>query len=161
TYCMRAGEYRMQSVSPHDGDSFHGERGATMTGARLLSPAKEGAYWVQHDIAEHGQTGGTCDTGYDGGVFPEDLVLDDVPLVHVTSLDQVKSGAYFLDYDAHTLYLADDPTGKRAELASSRGAFEPTGAHVRVRGLVIEKYAIPAQMGAIGDQYPKDGWEVE
>src|SRR6476646_2479195 len=66
TYCVRAGEYRMQSVSPHDGDSFHGERGATLNGARLLGLVKEGSYWVQHDIAEHGQTGGECDVSYDG-----------------------------------------------------------------------------------------------
>jgi hypothetical protein len=31
---------------------------------------------------------------------------------------------------------------------------------VTVAGLIIEKYAIPAQMGAIGDQYPAANWQI-
>jgi parallel beta-helix repeat protein len=39
-----------------------------------------------------------------------------------------------------------------------------TGAHVSnvtVRNLIVEKYAIPDQFGAIGDQYPGRGWVLQ
>jgi hypothetical protein len=161
TYCVRAGEYRMQSVSPHANDVFAAEHGADMTGARVLTLAKEGSYWVQHGITEQGQTGGMCQMGRDGCIYPEDVFIDDVPLTHVTALAQVAPGAYFLDYAAQTVYLADDPSGKTVEMCSTRAAFEPTADGVSIRGFLIEKFAIPAQMGAIGDQYPSNAWIVE
>jgi hypothetical protein len=57
--------------------------------------------------------------------------------------------------------MADDPTGHVVETTVARNAFSGRASNVTIRGLIIEKYASPAQMGAIGDQYPGDGWIVD
>jgi len=79
----------------------------------------------------------------------------------VTSKDLVDIGKFFFDYDAHKIYFVNDPTNHVVETSVSRNAFASKGTNVVISGLVIEKFAIPAQMGAIGDQYPADGWTIK
>lgn len=75
--------------------------------------------------------------------------------------NDVGPGSWHFDYDHDTISFADDPTGHVVEISVTRTAFSPTAVNVTIRGLVIEKYAIPPQMGAVGDQYPAEGWVVE
>src|SRR4051794_9430775 len=37
TFVLRAGVHRLQSIRPKDGDTFQGEQGAVLSGARLLT----------------------------------------------------------------------------------------------------------------------------
>jgi len=46
------------------------------------------------------------------------------------------------------------------EASVTRSAFWGSAADVTISGLTVEKYAIPAQFGAIGDQYPGPNWTV-
>ncbi len=132
-----------------------------MSGARLLTTfGTSGALRTATGQDQSGQVHGPCtdDTRCDR---PEDLFIDDVPLLHVASRAAVTAGKWFFDYDADTIYFADDPTGHRVEISTSRVAFAPTNPDVTIQDLIIEKYAIPAQMGAIGDQYAAAHWTIE
>jgi len=57
--------------------------------------------------------------------------------------------------------LGDDPAGKKVEIGVARAAFSGPAQGVAITGLTIEKYAIPAQMGAIGDQAGVVKWTIE
>ena len=162
TFVLKAGLYRMQSVKPKNGSVFRGEHGAILCGARLLTSfTREGAYWVATGQTQHGQVNGMVQAGYEGARYPEDLFFDDQPLRHVLSLPKVGPGTWYFDYDADKVYFFDDPTGRKVEIGVSRCAFSGTATKVTIQGLTVEKYAIPAQMGAIGDQYPPANWTVQ
>jgi hypothetical protein len=101
------------------------------------------------------------ESGWEGSVYPEDFFINDLPLQHVLSLAAVASGKWFFDYAADKIYLADDPAGKKIEIGFARRAFAGGAVNVTIQGLVVEKYSTPAQMGAIGDQYPPANWTVQ
>jgi hypothetical protein len=92
TFTLKAGIYRQQTVAPKNGNTFIGEPGAIMSGARrLISFTREGRYWVATDQTQQGQATGQCiknpdGTRYEGCSYPEDLFIDDVPLWRVTTL---------------------------------------------------------------------------
>jgi len=162
TFLLAAGSYRLQSVRPKEGDTFVGAAGAVLTGARLLNKfSRESRYWVANNQDQEGQINGVCDPTHPRCNRPEDLFVDNHPLRHVPKLSQVGPGTWFFDYPNHKIYFADDPSGHTVETSVARSAFAGPAGHVTIRGLIIEKYAIPAQFGAIGDQYPGADWVVE
>jgi parallel beta-helix repeat protein len=171
---LKAGTYRQQRIYPKTGDTFIGERGpngerlAILNGARVLTSfTREGSYYVASGQTQQGQVHGFCDDSHPRCAYPEDLFFDNRPMLHVAALSDVGAGEFYFDYTNDKIYFADDPTGHLVETSVTRAAFEPnsgtnpTNVNVRIVGLVIEKYAIPAQMGAIGDQYGCPGWTVE
>ncbi len=172
TFIIKAGIHRLQQVKPKNGNTFLGEPGAIMSGARLLTSfSKESRYWVASGQTQQGQAHGSCQRNADGSryhgcKFPEDLFIDDVPLWQVTSLSEVDPGKWYFDYAADKIYLGDDPTGHSVETSVTRHAFHGSARRVTIRGLIIEKYAVPAQHGAIhgedgtGGRLGKD-WVVE
>jgi parallel beta-helix repeat protein len=166
-FCFNPGVHRMHSISPKNGNSFIGEPGAVLSGARLLTSfTREGAYWVATGQTQEGTVHGYCLLPeYPRCKWPEDLFFDDVPLRHVASLADVnESGEWFFDYGADKIYFIDDPTGHTVETSVTRNAFLLTADYVTIRGLIIEKYANPAQEGAIkagtGSSL-SDGWVIE
>src|SRR4051794_36199484 len=161
TFLLKAGVHRMQSVTPKDYDIFQGEPGTILSGARLLTMTPEGKYWIANGQMQEGQRSGACDSAHPRCAYPEDLFIDDRPLVHVSSLSAVVAGKWYFDYAANKVYMADNPAGHRVEIGVSRVAFSGKAVGVGIRGLIIEKYASPAQMGAIGDQYPSTDWTVQ
>ncbi len=162
TFLLAAGVYRLQSVRPKEGDSFVGARGAILNGARVLTRfRREGRYWVAAGQNQQGQLNGACDPEHPRCMHPEDLFFDNHPLRHVAELSSVGPGTWFFDYPNHKIYFADDPSGHTVETSVARSAFAGPAGHVTIRGLIVEKYAIPAQFGAIGDQYPGPNWVVE
>jgi hypothetical protein len=161
-FYLTAGLYRLQSIRPKNRDVFIGDPGATLSGARLLTSfERQGAYWVATQQTQQGQLNGQCDSSHPRCTYPEDLFFDDKPLTHVAALEQVTAGKWFFDYAADRIYFADDPTGHRVETSVLRSSFSGPAVNVTIRGLTIEKYASPAQMGAIGDQYPGAGWIID
>lgn len=150
TFLLRAGIHRMQSARPKNGNLFQGERGAILSGAKLLvSFAREGSHWVASGQTQQGQTNGACQSAHPGCAYPEDLFVDDVPLRHVRTLPELGPGRWHFDYRAGRIYLGENPAGRRVETSVLRHAFQSTASNVTIRGLVIEKYAVPAQCGAI------------
>jgi parallel beta helix pectate lyase-like protein len=161
TFIVSTGTYRLQSVKPKDGDTFVGMPGAVLSGAQVLTQfSREGALWVASNQTQQGQLNGYCDAQHARCMYPEDLYFDNNPLVHVGDISLVGPGTWFFDYPNHKIYFADDPTGHDVETSVARSAFWGPANAVTIEGLTIEKYAIPAQFGAIGDQYPGPNWLV-
>lgn len=167
-YLLQAGVHRMQNVEPKQGDVFYGEldptckRLTTLNGSRLLTNwSQSGSRWVHTGQTQQGQVHGDCESDWPRCMYPEDLFVDDQPLKHVESIGQVGPGTWFFDYDQDTVHLGEDPSGHTVEIGVTRAAFSPSASHVQIYGLIVEKYAIPPQMGAIGDQYPESDWHIE
>jgi hypothetical protein len=162
TYRFRAGIYREVSVRPKAGDVYEGEPETVLSGARLLTGwIADGATWFVTGQTQQGQVHGVCQPSHPRCNRPEDVFVDGQPLLHVDALSLVTTSSYYFDYDADRIYIGQDPTGKMVEVSTTRTAFAPVAEGVSVRGLVIEKYAIPAQMGAVGGQRPRPGWVIE
>jgi hypothetical protein len=168
SFLLAKGVHRLQSIAPKTGNAFYGELDAgcalltTLNGSRLLTSwVAQGALWVHGGQEQQGQVHGECEAGWERCNHPEDLYFDDVPLQHVATVGAVGPGKWHFDYDADTVYLGDDPSGHTVEIGTARAAFSPTSPKVRIQGLIVEKYATPPQMGAIGDQYAEQEWHVE
>jgi parallel beta-helix repeat protein len=73
------------------------------------------------------------------------------------SLDQLKPGTFYGDYQTNAVYLAEDPAGKAVELSRTRTAIEASAQDVTVRGLTIEHFASLPQGGAL---QVGTGWKV-
>jgi len=161
TFVFQPGIYRLQSIQPLNGDIFVGQNNSILSGAQVLTTfTRQGNYWVAGGQTQQGQTAGTCLPQYPMCVYPEDLYFDNVPLLHVASLSAVGPGSWYFDYPNHNIYFFDNPNGHVVEASVTRSAFSGPAANVSISGLTVEKYAIPAQFGAIGDQYPGPNWTV-
>jgi hypothetical protein len=163
TYQFSSGVYRNFSVDPKTGDTFIGN-GALLTGANVLTNWQfDGTYWFVDGQTQQGQVHGSCLASHPRCNRPEDVFVNDQPLFHTDSLATVDADSYFFDYEADRIYLGQDPTGKTIEVSTTRNAFGPSndGENVAILGFIVEKYAIPPQMGSIGDQKPPEGWIIE
>lgn len=162
TFVFESGIYALQRIRPKNNNVFIGQSGAILTGAvQLSSFSRQDSYWIATGQRQQGRVNGQCDSAHPRCMHPEDLFLDDRPLLHVGKLADLESGRWFFDYATDTIYLADDPTGHKVETSVARSAFYGNAANVTVRGLVIEKYATPAQSGAIGERSLGEGWTIE
>ncbi|HEX6911837.1 MAG TPA: right-handed parallel beta-helix repeat-containing protein, partial [Longimicrobium sp.] len=160
-FVLRAGVHRLQHVRPRDGMVFAGEPGAVLSGARLLEGwARSGAAWVIGGQTQQGAAAGVCEDGGQACRWPEDLFLDDVPLRRVASAGEVAPGTWYFDYAADRVLVGSDPIGRRVEISVLPHAFSGGAAGVVVRGVVIEKYATPAQQGTLQGN-ATSGWTVE
>lgn len=164
-FLLGAGVHRLQTVRPRDGTRLVGEPGAVLSGARLLTAfVRQGAYWVATGQTQEGALAGRCAAETPLCRQPEDLFLDGRRLTPVASLAEVRSGSWHFDRAADRLYLADDPAGRTVEVGVLPHAFTGSATGVLIQGIVVEKYATPAQMGAIhGDRttnWTLDGVEV-
>ncbi len=154
------------AVVPRANDSFIGQPGAILSGAVDISgffTQSSGSTWVAAgQMEQETLLKGTCDSPtYDGCKYAHDVYFDNRLLARVMSLSELRRGAFFFDYSAHAIYIADDPRGHNVEVAVSPEAFhgwKTSGSGVTVRGLTIEKFANPAQTGAVNCGL---GWVVE
>ncbi|MCA9470428.1 MAG: right-handed parallel beta-helix repeat-containing protein [Nitrospirales bacterium] len=170
-FTLKAGIHRLQHIRPKNGNKFIGEVGSILSGARELENfTQQGQYWIADNQIQQGPTFGLCDEQLElSGAscrHPEDLFLDNVPLVQVSKLADLEVGKWFFDYDADKIYLADNPKNRRVEASIIRHAFEGMAQNVFISGLIIEKYANPAQEGAVhsrvGHSGPlADGWTIQ
>ena len=63
------------------------------------------------------------------------------------------------DYDANAIWIADDPSARTVEVARTEAAIIGEAESVLVDGFVVEKFANPAQRGAIQALGP--GWRIQ
>jgi hypothetical protein len=168
TFLIKAGVHRLQSITPKSGQSFIGEAGAVLSGARLLTSfTRQGTYWVAGNQTQEGdRVGEIRNTGKKNCMpqaprcfYPEELWINNVRLRHVASLGAVVAGAWYFDYDANKIYFAQDPAGRTVETSVTPQAFRGGAGNVTIRGLVIEKYANPFTHGAIAAGGP--AWLIE
>jgi parallel beta-helix repeat protein len=161
SFVLKAGVHRLQQVRPKDGNTFAGEAGAILSGARLLNSfTRSGGYWVVSGQTQQGKATGMCQFGYEACSYPEDLFVDDRLLRHVTSLAEVTPDTWYFDYTMDKIYIAIDPTGRKVETSVSADAFSGPARGVTLRNLAIEKYANSAQHGAVHG-HDGVGWKVE
>jgi hypothetical protein len=150
TFVLQAGVFRMQSVTPKNGDIFEGQHGAVLNGSlQLTSFRRSGRYWMVTGQTHYGAPNGTCLPGHSGCKYPQDLFFNSVPLQRVEAPSDVAAGKWYFDYAAGKVYFVDDPTGKTVEISVTTHAFSGSASNVTIKGLTIEKYAVPAQDGPI------------
>lgn len=161
SFCIAAGLHRLQAIQPKRGQSFHGAPGAILSGAMLLTDfGRDGDLHVAEGLNLQRRENGYCLEERPACNLPEALFIDDAPLEQVIDLAEVGPGRFHIDYASGRLYFADDPQGRRVELARAMFAFFGSAPDVTITGLVVEKYANPAQQGAIQGEHGH-GWSVE
>ncbi len=150
TLYIRAGVHRMQKVKTRDNQTFVGEPGAVLNGSRVLSGWQlDGSRWWVGGQIQQGSLHGSCEDARPRCNRPEDLFLDNVRLEHVDSVFNVAPGKWYFDYGADRIYVGDNPGGRLVETSVTDHAFYGQTSNVTISGLTIEKYANPAQHGAI------------
>jgi parallel beta-helix repeat protein len=161
SFCLKKGVHRIQVVRPLDGQSFYGEGGTILNGSRPLTEfSREDDYWVATGQTQHGQKHGECLKTAPACDYPEAVFIDDKPLTQVLSKGEVTPGSFYFDYAGDRIYLGDDPTGHKIEATVGAFAFESLASNVLIKNLIIEKYANPAQKGAV-HSLGAAGWTVE
>ena len=163
TFSLNPGIYRMQSIVPLQGDKFIGQLGADLNGSEVVTNwQKNGSYWISSGRPR--KTNPTraiphcVNLPTSACAFPQDLYLNNKPLVHQLSLP-IASGQWYFDYSNDRLYMADNPGGQTVELSVTKSAFRGFADNVTVQNLIIEKYAAPLQNGAI--QPKGSGWIIQ
>ena len=138
-----------------------GEAGTVLSGARLLTGfVQQGSVWVVGGQTQQGHVHGVCQAAYPRCDRPEELFVDDTRMRHVASASAVGPGTWFFDYAVDRIYLGTSPTARRVEASVTDVAFTGRASGVTIEGLTIEKYASPAQSGAIaGAEGP--GWTIQ
>jgi parallel beta-helix repeat protein len=153
TFILEPGVYRLQSVTPIAGDTFIGKTGADLNGSQVLTNwVKSGSYWTMTGAPALNNPAGPasqwCNDPSSGCAYPQDLFLNNKPLVHKISLP-LTLGQWYFDYSNDVIYMADDPTGQTVELSISGRAFSGYVNNITVQNLIVEKYATPLMSGAI------------
>ena len=173
TFCFEGGLHRLtQPVDVRDGDTFTGEVGAVLSGAKLLSdwsvyrpgiwravvPGGLGAH-VNGNRASCGCPA-MSDDGHDRSEY---VFIDDEILRWVADAHQVTADTFHIDYARDTVYIGRDPEGTRVEVAHTARALGGTAINVTVRNLVLEKFATPAgNDGVVHAKAPgSSGWVIE
>jgi len=164
TFLIEPGTYRLtEPIVPKTGDVFTGATAcappktacpAILSGSKLLTTfVKSGSYYTVSGQTQQGTTIANthCAAGYLGCIYPEDLYFDGKPLLHVTSLSAVTTGAWYFDYSANIIYFYDNPSGHTVETSYVPDAFEGTSANnVTIEQLTIKEFATPVTCGTIG-----------
>jgi hypothetical protein len=155
TFCIEAGVHRLtRPIVPKTDDVFVGQRGAVLSGAKAIGARfrPSGRAWVANgQTQQNPAVVGRCASG-SACRYADDVFLDDRPLRRVLSRSELEPGAFFFDYERDEIWLAQEPRRHRVDAAVATRAFQGWGSgasRVRVSGLVIEKFANEAQIGAI------------
>lgn len=160
-FTIAAGTHRLQTIRPRDGVQLIGEAGAVLSGARVLTQfEREGSLWLARGQAQENTLAGQCEVDRPMCRQPEDLFIDNRRLEPVASKGEVAAGKWFFDRANDRAYFADDPTGRLVEVGVVPHAFAGAANGVVIQNITIEKYATPAQQGAVqGDQ--SHNWTLE
>lgn len=161
SFCLKNGVHRMQAARPKSAQRFYGDGHTVLNGSRLVTGfSREEAYWVAEGQEARSRRQGDCMKTFPTCNFPETLFIDDKPLTRVLRKDDLAPGRFFFDQPAARIYIADDPAGRTVELATAAFAFAGRASGVLISNVLVEKFASPAQRGAIDAQNGKR-WTVE
>ncbi len=162
TFILTAGVYRMQSIQPKNGDIFTGQGRVILNGSQILpfqlDPAGSG-YWVAHAAAIT-LNSGECQTAHPLCGFTQDLFIDGVLQAPVGSAQGMQPGTWYFNRGNDSVYVPINPEGHLVEIGMKDYAFYGSAVGVQVSNMTVEKYAAPAQHGAIGGDSSGTGWVV-
>lgn len=155
---LEPGIYRQQTIHPKDGQEFIGQDGAILSGAMELTDWRQASgLWRSERLPPPQPVHGDCDSGRDLCNLAEDLFVNGLLYQRVASLNDLGPGTW---HEANgRAYLAHDPRGQLIELSVTPLAIGGHAEGVVLRNLVVEKYASPAQHGAI-ESYEGRGWLI-
>src|SRR5262245_32294322 len=160
-FCLSAGIYRLQEVTPKNGQSFFGQDGTIFSGAREIKKFhRDGSLWVASDQTQKNKSGGSCAKDSPTCNLPDAFFIDDKPLRRVLGREEVSAGRFYLDQAKGLLYFADNPHGHKIEATAARFAFSGNASNVHIEHMIVEKYSNPAQFGAINGSAGRD-WHIE
>lgn len=171
TFRLHTGTYRMVKVEPRANDVFLGVDGTVIfNGSKVLSGFTvdpETGLWVTSIESSDAATG-KCEPSRPLCGYPQDVFIDNALLSPVGDVRHVLGRSYYFDHTGLRLFLpADaDPNHHVVEMAATRLAFAATAPGVRIKGsaqnpIIVEKYASPAQYGAIGGGPGGTGWIID
>jgi parallel beta-helix repeat protein len=152
SFCFSAGSYRLAApLRPKAGQRLVAEPGAVLDGSRVVGGwQRSGREWSATGyLPAEAKAHGECVQGYGGCRYAEAVFLDDRQLWRVDSRDQLAPGRFYEDYGANAIWIADDPDGHLVEVARTGAAVTGTVEGVLLEGFVVEKFANPAQDGAV------------
>jgi Right handed beta helix region len=162
SFCFSAGVYRLvRPLTPKDQQRLVGEPGAILSGARVVTKwtqvnrAWRAEGYLPAEPFDHGQ----CIDNYRGCRYAEAVFHDSRQLWRVDTLDDLAPGRFFQDYDSNTIWIADDPRERTVEVARTEAAVTGESEAVLINGFIIEKFANPAQRGAVHAMGPD--WRIE
>ena len=159
-FCLKSGMHRIQTVRPKAGQRFYGEPGTVLNGSRIISTfSRKGPYWVASGPKLPQPGRGYCLKEAPACDRPEMLFIDGKPLSRALQLKQLMPGHFYFDPATALVHLADNPDGHLVEAAAALFAFGGDAPDVKITGIVVEKYANPAQRGAI-DATEARGWRI-
>lgn len=154
TFRLRNGTHRFTGtqVTPKQGNTIFGESttGVIVNGAVVLSSwTQSGSYWSAAASAQAG-SGANCQPGYPRCDYRSELFIDSVRIRQVDTLAGVTANTWFFDFTANRAYVGTNPAGRTVELSSALYAFGGTINDVTYADFTVEKFANPAQYGAMG-----------
>ena len=144
TFCLSAGTYRLAApLVPKRGDAFVGQRGAVLSGAKVLGGWRAaGSAWTAPGfLPDTPLTSDYCLESAPLCTRPEDVFLDGRPLRPVASTDAVTAGTFYADYPANTITIGDDPGPHLVEQAVAPSLVRATVDAVTITNLVLEHAA--------------------
>jgi hypothetical protein len=160
-FCIETGVHRLQSVTPKNGQVFYAEPGAILSGARILwnFERRGGASWIAKVPRPPMSERGMCEDGGSLCRLPVALFLNGAPLRRVDPAVHLEPGQFSYNPARREVQIAEDPSGRTVEVSEVSYAFTGRAAAVGIIGLTVEKYANPAQEGAVHALGP--GWRIE
>ncbi len=165
SFVFPAGVHRQGPIVAKDDMTFSGEPGAVLSGSVVMGEfSTDGDRWWIDGVDLSADTGGECFGGYLSCGMPNDLFIDDVMVWRVDTETEVTSGTWWGGNGR--IVVGDDPTDRVVELSVRSHAIVGSASNVTLRDLVVEKFAVPSQDGAINAQEPNDGalgenWLIE
>jgi len=157
TICFAPGLYRLTAtLSPKQGQRLHGEAGAILNGAVVLSSwASDGGDFRADSVTF---TTGGPKTAYapfceDNVNYPcaygEDVFFDGKPLTRAPSRDAVGPGTFYNNYSTKQVFIGDNPAGHKVEIGSVSAGVRVGANDVTLEGLTVEMFAQLPDRGGI------------
>ncbi len=130
---------------------------------------KSGSVWVKSNWATFfdaspthtkGAADGTAENwqwinpAYPMAAHPDQIWLDDVPLIQVASREEVTADTFFVDTSAMQLVIGSDPSSKRVDVSTLAEAMSIRSTNSVIRGIGVRRYATSVpMMGSVTTYY--------
>jgi Right handed beta helix region len=158
-FVMAPGTYRGASFIPKQGDRFTGTPATEFNGSLLLT-----GRWTRSDRGDFRldqmplalPASGKASSGHRMASHPQDLFVDGMLYHRVASRLAIGPGKWFFEELERRAYTSDDLNGHIVEITETQQAIGGNAADVVLENLTVERYATPAQLGAIvvrGDRW--------